>query len=237
MTATSDIPTNVPSAFPILFENGDVLAVCKPEGFAAIPERAKERESLLSSLQSLIPEKLYVVHRLDKEVSGVMLFARNPAAHKCLNDQFARREIAKTYLALAHGVLREDEGTIDRPIRQFGSGRMGVDAKCGKPSTTSYEVLRRLGQYTLVRVHSSTGRRHQIRVHFYSVGHPIVGDRRYGERKLQECFPRLMLHAAAISFRLPTGETMTVEAALPESFGAVLIAVDRPVRPRGDHEP
>ena len=237
MVATIDDPTNAPSAFPILFEDGDVLAVCKPEGLATIPERAKERDSLLSSLQSLIPEKLYVVHRLDKAVSGVMLFAKNAAAHKSLNDQFARREIAKTYVALAHGVLRESEGTIDKPIRPFGSGRMGVDAKRGKPSTTSYEVLRRLGQYTLVNVHSSTGRRHQIRVHFYSVGHPIVGDRRYGERKLQECFPRLMLHAAAISFRLPTGKTVTVEAAVPESFGAVLDTVVRPVRPRGDHEP
>jgi RluA family pseudouridine synthase len=227
MTATSDTPINGPGATPILFENGDVLAVCKPEGLAAIPERVKEKDSLLFSLQSVISEKLYVVHRLDKEASGVMLFAKNPDAHKCLNDQFAKREVAKTYLALIHGILQESCGTIDKPIRPFGSGRMGVDAKRGKPSTTSYEVVRHVKQYTLLNAHASTGRRHQIRVHFYSVGHPIVGDRRYGERELQERFPRLMLHASAISFRLPTGESITVESSVPESFAAVLAGVSR----------
>jgi 23S rRNA-/tRNA-specific pseudouridylate synthase len=104
---------------------------------------------------------------------------------------------------------------------------MGVDVTRGKASTTGYEVVRRLQVYTLVKVRSSTGRRHQIRVHFYSVGHPVVGDRRYGQRDLQERFPRLMLHAAAISFRLQTGEPITVEAAVPESFGAVLDAAAR----------
>ncbi len=219
--------TNAPFAFPILFDRGGVLAVCKPEGLAAIPERAKDRDSLLSSLQASISEKLYVVHRLDKDVSGVMLFARTAAAHKCLNDQFANRRIAKTYVALVHGVLRDEKGTIDKAIREFGSGRMGVDPKRGRASTTSYEVLRRMGEYTFVSVRSATGRRHQIRVHFYSVGHPVVGDRRYGEKALQERFPRLMLHAAAIAFELPTGESVEVEAAVPDTFAAVLESAAR----------
>jgi tRNA pseudouridine32 synthase/23S rRNA pseudouridine746 synthase len=217
----------IPFAFPILFDRGGVLAVNKPEGLAAIPEREKERESLLSLLQLSMPEKLYVVHRLDKDVSGVMLFAKTPAAHKCLNDQFASRRIAKTYLALLHGAMPEEAGTIDKPVREFGSGRMGVDAKRGKASATSYEVVRRMEHYTLVRVRTSTGRRHQIRVHFYSVDHPVVGDRRYGEKALQERFPRLMLHAATISFELPTGETVAVEASVPDTFTTVLDAAGR----------
>jgi len=219
--------TRTPFEIQVLFDRGGVLAVCKPEGLASIPERTKDRDSLLVSLQSSIPDKLYVVHRLDKDVSGVMLFARTAAAHRCLNDQFAKRRIAKTYLALVHGALPEDAGTIDRPIREFGSGRMGVDAKHGKASASSYEVVRRMGHYTLVTVRTATGRRHQIRVHFYSIGHPVVGDLRYGDKSQQERFPRLMLHAASISFELPSGEAVAVEAPVSGTFSAVLDAAAR----------
>lgn len=209
----------------ILFENDDVLAVYKPEGLASIPANVGEA-NLLSLLASRTPERLYVVHRLDKEASGVIVFARHAAAHKYLNEQFSSHAVRKTYVALTHGIIAEARGVIDRPLRQFGSGRMGVDSQ-GKPSVTEFQVAERFGAYTLIKAYPLTGRRHQIRVHLYSIGHPIVGDPRYGDRAVQRRFPRLMLHAQAITFRLPTGEEATVEAPIPESFQMVVESICR----------
>jgi len=208
-----------------LFENDDVLAVYKPEGLTSIPANVGE-ENLLSLLAPRIPGRLYVVHRLDKEASGVILFARNAAAHKYLNDQFGCHAVHKTYVALTHGIIAEAHGAIDRPLRRFGSGRMGVDPQ-GKPSVTEFRVLERLAVYTLLEAYPLTGRRHQIRVHLYSIGHPIVGDPRYGDMTVQRRFPRLMLHAQAIAFRLPTGEEVTVEAPIPKSFQTVVESIRR----------
>jgi len=211
--------------FPVLLENDDLLAVNKPEGLASIPEGAKGRDCLLSLLEAAGTGRLYIVHRLDKEASGVILFARNAAAHKHLNEQFRQRTVSKTYVALVHGVIAANSGIIDQPIREFGSGRMGVDRQRGKPCRTEFQVSERLAAYTLVQAHPLTGRRHQLRVHFYSLGHPIVGDRRYGDQAVQRAFPRLMLHAQEITFPLPTGEKVTVRAPVPESFWAVLARV------------
>ncbi len=209
----------------ILFENEDVLAVNKPEGLASVPEGTKGKECLLSLLASAFPGELYVVHRLDKEVSGVILFAKNAAAHRYLNDQFSNRDIRKTYVALTHGVIRETGGIINKPLRQFGSGRVGVDLQRGRSCITEFQVAERFGAYTLVKAYPCTGRRHQIRVHLYSIGHPIVGDLRYGDKKVQCMFPRLMLHAQRIAFPLPTGKKVTIEAPIPESFQTVIESV------------
>jgi RluA family pseudouridine synthase len=225
MSAPKDDRADDSATVGVLFEDADVLAVSKPEGLATIPERSGGADSLIAVLQARTTEKLYVVHRLDKEASGVILFAKNAAAHRRLNDQFARREVAKTYVALVHGVIDEDRGVIDRPIRAFGSGRMGIDAARGKPSSTAFEVTRRFDKFTLVLVRPASGRRHQIRVHFYSAGHPIVGDRRYGEREIQSDFPRLMLHASEIRFRLPSGAQQTVESPVAETFTAALAEI------------
>lgn len=225
MAATNDDRVDDRGALAVLFEDADVLAISKPEGLATIPERAGNTDSLLSILQSRTGGKLYVVHRLDKEASGVILFAKNAAAHRWLNGQFARREVAKTYVALAHGVIEEDRGRIDRPIREYGSGRMGIDVARGKPSSTAYEVVRRLERYTLLYVRPTSGRRHQIRVHLYGAGHPIVGDRRYGDREVQSRFPRLMLHASEVCFRLPSGASTTVASPIAATFTAALEAI------------
>jgi tRNA pseudouridine32 synthase/23S rRNA pseudouridine746 synthase len=213
---------------PILFEDDDILAVNKPEGLASIPEGVRGRDCLLSMLSSMFPGKLYVVHRLDKGVSGVILFAKNAAAHRHLNDQFSSRSISKTYVALAHGVIKEASGIIDKPLRQFGSGRMGVDPRRGKPCTTEFQVTERFGSYTLVNAYPFTGRRHQIRVHFYSIGYPIAGDPRYGDKVVQRMFPRLMLHAHKITCQLPSGGEVTIEASIPESFQVVIETVREP---------
>jgi RluA family pseudouridine synthase len=206
----------------ILFEDEDVVAGDKPEGLASIPERDKDKDSLLASLSVQLHRKLFVVHRIDKEVSGVILFAKNESAHRCLNEQFSKRGVRKTYVALAHGCIDKENGTIEKPLRQFGSGRVGVDARRGKLSSTAFRVTRRFASYTLLDVIPLSGRRHQIRVHFYSVGHPLVGDRRYGDRRLQQGFPRLMLHAKRLEFQLPAGTEVAIEAPIPESFSAVL---------------
>ena len=114
---------------------------------------------------------------------------------------------------------------IDRPLRQFGSGRIGVDTARGKSSLTKYRVVERFDLTTLVQAFPKTGRRHQIRVHLYSIGHPIVGDRSYGDRATQEDFARLMLHAQKIILSLPSGTDLTVEAPIPGSFRTLLSEV------------
>jgi RluA family pseudouridine synthase len=206
----------------ILFENDDLLVVEKPEGIASIPERQKEQACLLERVSASVGHKLYVVHRLDKEVSGVLLFAKHAAAHKDLNEQFSQRTIQKTYMAVTHGVITGPLTRIDAPIRQFGSGRMGVDFDRGKPCITEFSVTRRFEGHTLVTIHPFTGRRHQIRVHFYSIGHPLVGDRRYGEKMIQKQFPRLLLHAHQLTCRLLSGTEMTFQSPLPASFRQVM---------------
>jgi RluA family pseudouridine synthase len=206
----------------ILFESPDILAVNKPEGLTSIPGSEKGKETLVELVSKQYGQKIFVVHRLDKDVSGVMLFARNAAAHKCLNDQFAGRGVQKTYLALVHGNVGTQKGIIDKPIHKFGSGRMGVDELRGKPSKTEFEVTEVLPKFSLVKAHPLTGRTHQIRVHFYSIGNPIAGDRLYGDTAAQAAFPRMLLHAAAITFRPPSGEEITIEAPVPESFTAVV---------------
>lgn len=214
------------STLTLLLDHPAVIAVDKPVGLASIPE-AGSPDSVLSSLQGQSPDKLYIVHRLDKEVSGVILFARNAPTHQFLNAAFSGREVHKTYVALVHGVIPASRGVIDRPLREFGSGRMGVDPARGKPSLTEFEVVRRFADTTLVQLHPITGRRHQLRVHLYSLGHPIVGDLRYGDRATQSQFPRLMLHSRSIVFPLPSGETLTVEAPTPDLFRDTLNSLTR----------
>ncbi|MSQ48048.1 MAG: RluA family pseudouridine synthase [Deltaproteobacteria bacterium] len=213
---------------PPLFEDVDILAVNKPEGLASIPERDPTQEVLLSQLSATRATKLYLVHRLDKEVSGVILFAKNAAAHKFLNEQFSRHTVRKTYRAVVLGVVAQESGTIDAPLRQFGSGRMGVDSKRGKESVTSFHVLTRFAAHTLIEVRPVTGRRHQIRVHLHSRGHAIVGDPLYGEKAMQHRFLRLMLHVQKIEFRLPSGDDVVIEAPVPDSFTQGLKMVQVP---------
>jgi len=212
----------------ILFENDDIIAVDKPAGLAAIAERNIEKDCLHTQLSALFRHKVYVVHRLDKDASGVILFAKNARAHRYLCQQFTKHTIKKTYLALVHGQISGDGGIIEKPLRQFGSGRMAVDTGPGKPAITEFEVTQRFAGYTLVQAHPVTGRRHQLRVHFYSIGHPIVGDQLYGEKNprinsgAKYFLSRLMLHAEKITFQLPSGEQLTLQAPPPQSFTNVI---------------
>jgi len=208
------------ASIPVLFEDDDVLAAAKPEGVLSVSQKGEQ--GLPDFLRSRHAGKLLPVHRLDRGASGVIVFAKTPEAHRDLNGQFDRREVHKTYLALVDGATASNRGQINAPLREFGSGRMGVDPKRGKPSTTDWKVAERFDAATLLRVSPATGRRHQIRAHLYHIGHPILGDLRYGDKARQQAFPRLMLHALSLEFALPSGERVTVEAPPPPSFEAVL---------------
>lgn len=197
----------------VLYEDAHLIAVGKPEGIASIPERDLAVPSLQRVLEEARGERLFVVHRLDKEVSGAILFARDAETHRALSLAFESREVHKTYLALAHGAVVDQ--TIDKPIAQFGSGRMGVK-EGGKPSQTKVVVRERYATTTLCEAHPITGRRHQLRVHFYAIGHALCGDPRYGAR--DTAFPRLMLHALKIAI----GER-TIECPPPPSFQEILL--------------
>lgn len=207
----------------LLFEDADVIAVLKPDGIAAIPERDLAVPSVQRLLEDTRGEKLFVVHRLDKEVSGLLLFARNAAAHRALSLAFERREVRKRYLGLVWGALAVGtSGEVALPIHEFGSGRMGVDPR-GKAALTRWKALAAgaIGQaVTLLELEPHTGRRHQLRVHAYAMGHALVGDSRYGDLALQKAQPRLALHAyeAALSIG---GKAYAWRAPLPASLSAM----------------
>ena len=162
-----------------------------------------------------------IVHRLDRYTSGVLLVAKNDAAHHSLAEQFSGRRIEKTYLALVHGRLKQESGRIDRPITRDPTHRTRMTARLGEGQAASseYRVLQRFERFTLLEVRIGTGRTHQIRVHLSGLGHPVVGDTLYGAPAKVEGLPplaRYFLHAHRIRFRAPaTGEEVTVESALP----------------------
>lgn len=208
--------------YTILYESVDLLAVDKPIGISTIPERNKDTPCLQHELSEQVGVKLMPVHRLDKDVSGIVVFAKHPDAHRRLNMKFDRKEIAKSYLAVVHGKMEKKKGEIDIPIRQFGSGRMGVDEQRGKRSMTRFAVEQRNEQFSKVQLFPLTGRRHQLRVHLYSIGHPIVGDTLYGDRTIQSRFSRLFLHASLIEFEWDPGQMVRIESIIPEHFDPIL---------------
>lgn len=212
-------------AIPIVHEDARLLVVNKPDGISSIPERDPGVPNVQKILEALRCERLFVVHRLDKEVSGLLLFARDAEAHRSLSMAFESRRIEKTYAAITHGVLTADSGVIDKPIAQFGSGRMGVDEKKGKPCRTEWRVVRRRSAHTEVEAHPITGRRHQLRVHFYAIGHALLGDPRYGDPKEQARWGRLCLHSQRVKLPHPDGGEQTYEVEPPASYQLVVEAL------------
>ena len=183
----------------IVYEDGRVLAVDKPAGLAVIPGRGLTEEPLSLQASRALGGKAFVVHRLDRGASGLVLFAKDAATHRDLSLLFEGRRMHKLYLALVQGRLDVD-GAVDRPLRAFGSGRMGLGT--GKASLTRYRVLGSAEQASLLAVAPETGRRHQIRVHLHSLGHPILGDPLYGQARPVGGVGRLMLHAWRLDFEL-----------------------------------
>lgn len=196
---------------PIVYEDESIVAVDKPAGLLVIQGRGEQADDTAQRrLEARFGRKLFVVHRLDRDASGVLVFAKTPECHAKLSLSFERRAVKKLYLAAVLGEAPE-LGTIDLPIQEFGSGRMGVKAG-GKPCQTGFRRLEELRGATLVECAPRTGRRHQLRVHLYAIGHPILGDAVYGQERPVGGAPRLMLHALSLEF---PGESWPVLRAEP----------------------
>ena len=234
-------PTPQPEDIPleILYEDADLAVVIKPRGMVVHPAAGHEEgtmvNALLNRLDSLggIGGELRpgIVHRLDKDTSGLLLVAKNDESQTELSRMLKDREIEKHYLALAEGHFRESSGEISAPIGRSKKDRkkMAVDPE-GREAVTRWRVLAEGRGATLLDVHILTGRTHQIRVHLRSVGHPVCGDPLYGYEK-GTAVPCLMLHAASLSFAHPrTKEKMTFRASLPEDFakGLKSVGIDFP---------
>lgn len=207
---------------PILFEDESVLAVDKPAGRPTIPGRGAIGEALNVELERRLGRRLFVVHRLDREASGLVVFAKDAQTHRELCAQFEERRAEKSYLAVVAGALA-GEGVVSLPLKEFGSGRV-APAPGGKPSRTRWRAERALRGATLLLVKPETGRRHQIRAHLCALGHPILGDPSYGPApRPVGGAGRLMLHALAL--RLEAGERRYDLTAAPGAdFEAVLAA-------------
>ena len=225
------VPQNIP--LDILYQDSDVVVVNKPCGMVVHPAAGNEERTLVNALLYHVHDlsgiggemRPGIVHRLDKDTSGLILIAKNDKAHVLLSDQFKERTMEKHYRAVAVGNFREQEGLIDAPIARHPVDRKKMAiVPDGKPSQTEWKVLERLKGATYLDVHLLTGRTHQIRVHMHSIGHPLLGDRIYAPNiKTNVHIPRLMLHAYSLAFTHPTtGERMEIMAPLPEKFAVTL---------------
>jgi 23S rRNA pseudouridine1911/1915/1917 synthase len=249
-TALKAIAEDIP--LDIVYEDDDLAVINKPAGMmvhagAGASEEARNRgtlvNALLHHLQSLsgVGGELRpgIVHRLDKETSGLIIVAKNDEAHRKLGAQFAAREVKKKYVALVHGWVKKDSGTIAQSISRDPVRRMRMTTRLqgGRAAVTHYRVVRRLdtkfGKLTLLDVKIDTGRTHQIRVHVAAMGHPVVGDTMYGAPKQARGksaaigLPRNFLHAAELEFRHPrTGLTIALNSELPEELREFLRKVE-----------
>jgi tRNA pseudouridine32 synthase / 23S rRNA pseudouridine746 synthase len=208
----------------ILFEDPYLIIVNKPAGLSVLPDGwEKDSDYVVRRLDEQFG-KVFIVHRLDKITSGVMVFARDAETHRALNIQFETREAQKTYHAILEGNPKWEEKVVKYPLRaNVGhKHRTVVDDKNGKPSETRFRVIKRYEEATFVEAKPMTGRTHQIRVHAYAVGHPLVEDVLYGARD-QYGLPRPMLHAQTLSFTHPaTNERVRFSAPRPAEFEEAL---------------
>ncbi len=229
-------PDILPEEIPldIVFENDDLMIVNKPAGMVVHPALGHSRGTLVNAVLAHLPDlkgiggerRPGVVHRLDKDTSGLIILAKNDQAYNSLQSQFKNRKVRKVYLALVEGCPPTPEGRIDAPIGRDPSHRKKmavVTAQKGRQALTEYLTLERFPRNTLLEVHPLTGRTHQIRIHLAFLGCPVVGDLLYGRRRQTIALDRQFLHAARLTIRLP-GERIerTFEAPLPQDLANVL---------------
>ncbi len=201
----------------VLHADHEILVLNKPTGLLSVPGKGEHlADCLLARAQAAFPEAL-LVHRLDRDTSGVMIFALTPHAQRHLGLQFERRHVRKTYVARVAGEIAEKTGSVDLPLIVDWPNRplQKVCHETGKPALTEWRVVRKGGGETRVRLFPRTGRSHQLRVHMREIGHPILGDPFYAEGAVR-AHPRLMLHAESIRIRHPDGGVgMTFSAKVP----------------------
>ncbi len=222
-----DIPIDV------LYEDCDIIVVNKPKGMVVHPANGNPDGTLVNAVMAICKDSLSgiggeirpgIVHRLDKDTSGVIIVAKNDKSHIALSEQIKNHEVEKTYIALVKGFVKENEATINMPIGRSTKDRkkMAVN-KNGKNAITHFKVIERFKNYTLLEVKIETGRTHQIRVHLSEIGYPIVGDTTYSNGKNEWGIEGQCLHAKSLKFNHPiTGEEMFIEAPLPEYFQKVI---------------
>ena len=214
----------------IVHQDGRLIVMDKPSGMPAVRDATPgEDVSLHAWVASHVGGRAFVVHRLDRGTSGLIVFALDPEAHRHLSMAFESREVRKAYLALVLGHLDEEDGEVNLPLRIFGSGRVAVDPR-GRPARTRYRRTERLPAADLIEVTPETGRRHQIRAHLHELGHPVVGDPRYGERRPVGGAARLMLHATELVLPAPDdgGEMLSFAVRPGMDFDAIVERWRRP---------
>ena len=223
-----DIPVEV------VYEDNDIIVVNKPKGLVVHPANGNWDGTLVNAIMAICKDSLSgiggeirpgIVHRLDKDTSGLLIIAKNDESHLNMSNQIKDRKVKKIYYALVRGVVSEDEATINMPIARSKQDRkkMAVD-KNGKEAITHFKVLNRYKEkYTLLEINIETGRTHQIRVHLSHIGYPIIGDNTYSNGKNEWGIVGQCLHAKALDFKHPiTGKDIHIEAPIPEYFNTIL---------------
>jgi 23S rRNA pseudouridine1911/1915/1917 synthase len=225
-------PENIPLS--ILYEDDDLLIVDKPKGMVVHPAPGHYSGTLVNAVMYHCKDNLSgingvlrpgIVHRIDRDTTGSIVVCKNNQSHNCVAAQLKEHSITRKYRAIVHGVIAEDEGTINAPIGRNPKDRkkMAVDEKNGKPAITHYHVLKRFKEYTYIECQLETGRTHQIRVHMASIGHPLLGDEVYSNRKSPYHLTGQTLHAYVIGLIHPsTGKYLEITAPLPEYFSHLL---------------
>ena len=226
------LPENIP--LDILYEDQDILVVNKPKGMVVHPAPGHYTGTLVNAIMYHCKDNLSgingvlrpgIVHRIDMDTTGSLLICKNDRAHQALAEQLKEHSITRKYHAIVHGRLKEDEGTIDKPIGRHPIDRKKMSVHCtnGREAITHYRVLKRFQQFTYIECQLETGRTHQIRVHMSSIGHPILGDQVYGPAKCPYKLQGQTLHAKVLGITHPiTGEYMEFDAPLPDYFQALL---------------
>ncbi len=228
------VPDVAPARYSVAYEDPHLLVVDKPAGVVVHPARGHPEGTLVQALAGIAaggdrPERPGIVHRLDRDTSGLMVVARSEEAHAALKALIAAREVTREYLGLVEGRPGARMGTIEAPLGRDRRVRTRVspDSAAPRPAVTHFEIERALGEATLLRIRLETGRTHQIRAHLKAIGHPVAGDPEYGRAGLYG-LRRQFLHAEHLTFTHPlTGERVDVRAPLPEDLAAVLRSVER----------
>lgn len=227
------VPENIP--LDIIYEDDDVIVVNKPQGMVVHPAPGHPDHTLVNALLYHSPLSTIngefrpgIVHRIDKDTSGLLMVAKNDMAHRSLAAQLKAKTNEREYVALVHGVIKEDRGTIDAPLgRSLKDRKKQAVVADGRHAVTHFKVLKRYHHYTLVACRLETGRTHQIRVHMKYIGHPLAGDPLYGPRKTLPGNGQY-LHARLLGFKHPrTGKQLTFTAPLPPYFRQMLDKLDK----------
>lgn len=237
LTEPDIVPEDIP--LDILYEDADILVVNKPKGMVVHPSAGHYSGTLVNALMYYCKDDLSgingvmrpgIVHRIDMDTTGSLLVCKNDSAHQKMAEQLKTHDIKRIYHAIVHGVIREDEGTIEGPIGRHPIDRkkMAINQKNGKPAITHYRVLQRFSNFTYVECQLETGRTHQIRVHMASIHHPLLGDAVYGPAKCPFKLQGQTLHAKILGIHHPvTGEYLEIDAPLPDYFQKLLEKLEK----------